>query len=99
MLDKELIRFYLKNKEYRKVSDCFFEQYYNMMYDFLEKSGDNVSRTMTITTLMCIIKSKYPEKLGAIRIISNFLNDEEMSYIDRIDDMLTYYEKVKNFFV
>ena len=92
MLCKEEIKKMLKEKDYPQVYYKLKNEYVQIVFDFAK---DHEIEEDNINKLLFKIANEYPEMSSYCSMIERFLFSYDDDLIDRLDDMISYYNVIK----
>jgi len=96
MIEKEIIKDLLIKKEYIEVINAFKDDYKQILIQFAKNHNITLSDDIEIEDLILLISSDFPLLEGDLSILSSYLFDPNLTNIDRIDQMMQHYNRLKS---
>lgn len=94
MLDKKQIKEALGQKDYKKISNLFLNEYKGLLSGFLNSKGIEAKDSESINGLINKVNIYFPDYYGVTKTISDFVNNEDITIYERINDMIDYYNDI-----
>ena len=94
MLDRKQIKEALEKKDYKKISNLFLNEYKGLLSDFLKSKGIEARGSESINGLINKVNIYFPDYYGVTKTISDFVNNEDITIYERINDMIDYYNDI-----
>lgn len=94
MLDRKQIRESLEQKDYKKISNLFLNEYKDLLSNFLKSKGIEAKNSESINMLINKVNIYFPDYYGVTKTISDFINNEDIAVYEKINDMIDCYNDI-----